>query len=87
MVVKSAQKTNYKLRLGLQKNISILMSNTCFFVKTYLSLSFAARACSAKSPYASEGKIDMFGSQKHVFFKNLFRIHIFLMKTVFSEHV
>ena len=45
-----------------------LMKNTCFFVKKYLRLSFAARVFfPAKSPYASEGKINLFGSQKHVF--------------------
>ena len=42
MVVKNAKKYFYEIPLGLQENTCFLMKNTCF-VKTYLSLSFAAR--------------------------------------------
>ena len=68
MVVKNAKKQFYKILLGFQENICFLMKNTCFFCKNLFKVEFRrSRFFPAKSPYASEGKIDMFGSQKHIF--------------------
>ena len=88
MVVKNTKKTFHKKPLGFQENICFFDEKYLFFCKNLFKVEFRRSLYfSAKSPYASEGKINIFASQKHVFFcKNLFKVDVILVKSVFSGH-
>ena len=69
MVVKNAKKKFYKTHLGFQESICFFDEKYMLFCKNLFKVEFRrSRFFPAKSPYASDGKIDIFGSQKHVFF-------------------
>ena len=60
------------------------MKNTCFFCKNLFKVEFRrSRFFRVFFPYASEGKIDIFGSQKHVFFAKTYLGFIYFWWNLF----